>query len=460
MARSNVGTPRFYVDYMQYWKAMGILGGIGPYDDNSENFHNQSDVVIGMGSYRPSLIGFDPSNYMNDLRNPQQYSADTLLFNHLVILNQRVYLPKSGKLWIGCLNHNMLDNECSMWNLSAGKSISYNEWNTTGYGYGSNPNFNTDYKETEPIYGGMDNTATYNEIVNFNQPTMGPIHYNGFSIIEIVGGNVSGLNQFSINDIPSDNIYDTTLEMSGAPTPSEVGPMGAGFDHIHFSMETDSTDDQMRFIMGSFNFGGIYDMPHSPDLSLTMTREYDGVDSYQSMSGRKFSNIRYAGPPNWRNDLPAWSLSKQPTNFLKKNKSLSSRGRRIWNLQFSYIDSNDLFPVNEGSTPYNPTDSSHNSDGTYNSGYVDADFSINTGTPLWDGDVDNEFSSHLGMDDSFIGVVMDKTIGGTLPFIFQPDSNNNSPDQFAICEIDQDSISFELVANNVYNVSLKIREVW
>ena len=59
-----------------------------------------------------------------------------------------------------------------------------------------------------------------------------------------------------------------------------------------------------------------------------------------------------------------------------------------------------------------------------------------------------------------MGVVMDKTMGGALPFIFQPDSNNNSPDQFAICEIDQDSISFELVANSVYNVSLKIREVW
>ena len=57
-------------------------------------------------------------------------------------------------------------------------------------------------------------------------------------------------------------------------------------------------------------------------------------------------------------------------------------------------------------------------------------------------------------------MVIHKTMGGALPFIFQPDSNNNSPDQFAICMIEQDSISFEQVAYNVYNVKLKIREVW
>jgi hypothetical protein len=56
--------------------------------------------------------------------------------------------------------------------------------------------------------------------------------------------------------------------------------------------------------------------------------------------------------------------------------------------------------------------------------------------------------------------VVRKTNGGQLPFIFQPDGSNNNPDQFAICKFDQNSFQFKQVANGVYNVKLKIREVW
>ena len=56
--------------------------------------------------------------------------------------------------------------------------------------------------------------------------------------------------------------------------------------------------------------------------------------------------------------------------------------------------------------------------------------------------------------------VIRKTNGGQLPFIFQPDKDNNNPDQFAIAKFDMKSFKFEQVANGVYNVKLKIREVW
>ena len=51
-------------------------------------------------------------------------------------------------------------------------------------------------------------------------------------------------------------------------------------------------------------------------------------------------------------------------------------------------------------------------------------------------------------------------MGGHLPFIFQPDNNNNNPDQFAIARFDMNSLTYDQVANNVYNVKLKIRESW
>ena len=65
----------------------------------------------------------------------------------------------------------------------------------------------------------------------------------------------------------------------------------------------------------------------------------------------------------------------------------------------------------------------------------------------------------LGGDD-FVSSVWNRTLGGRLPFIFQPDKDNANPDQFAICKFDQDSLDIDRVAPNVYNIKLKIREVW
>ena len=62
--------------------------------------------------------------------------------------------------------------------------------------------------------------------------------------------------------------------------------------------------------------------------------------------------------------------------------------------------------------------------------------------------------------NSFYNQVIHKTNGGQLPFIFQPDKNNNNSDSFAICKFDMDSFEFDQVANGVYNIKLKIREVW
>jgi len=51
-------------------------------------------------------------------------------------------------------------------------------------------------------------------------------------------------------------------------------------------------------------------------------------------------------------------------------------------------------------------------------------------------------------------------MGGHLPFIFQPDNTNDDPDQFAICRFDMKAFSYEQVSHNVYDMKLKIVEVW
>ena len=68
------------------------------------------------------------------------------------------------------------------------------------------------------------------------------------------------------------------------------------------------------------------------------------------------------------------------------------------------------------------------------------------------------YNYNLLTDDNFYSQVIHKTNGGQLPFVFQPNKDDNT--QFAICKLDMNTFQFKQVANGVYNVKLKIREVW
>ena len=175
----------------------------------------------------------------------------------------------------------------------------------------------------------------------------------------------------------------------------------------------------------SISVGRYYEMPHSPDLSLTLTREYGGIKTIETKGGASLSNAFYTKPPAW-GDLGAWEVGGG-------DPRLSKSGRRTWDLSFSYLSDSSVFPDVSALRNYEIAG--------YSAG-VDA--TINT----------------LLNGDDFYGQVIHKTNGGQLPFIFQPDSSNNNPDQFAICKLDMKSFKYDQVANGVYNMKLKIREVW
>ena len=61
-------------------------------------------------------------------------------------------------------------------------------------------------------------------------------------------------------------------------------------------------------------------------------------------------------------------------------------------------------------------------------------------------------------DDSF-NYVWNVTLGGALPFMFQPDNTNKNPDQFAICTFKENSLKVTQVAHNTYSISVTIDEL-
>ena len=216
---------------------------------------------------------------------------------------------------------------------------------------------------------------------------------------------------------------------------------------------------------GSIILGTYYTMPHSPDLNLTMTREMDGVKRIRTKGGADLVNHRYYKPAMWVNDEGVGGAAWELYDGTPSNQKLSRSGRRTWSLSFNYLQGSDIFPMLSSLNHYGSTSPS----GTPYSDTVPADDIWNHIQLNWEDiaqqwqNLDDDDPNYWWTDntlldsDNFYSQVVQKVQGSRLPFIFQPDSNNNN--DFAICKFDK-SFSFQQTAPNLYSVKMKIREVW
>ena len=224
--------------------------------------------------------------------------------------------------------------------------------------------------------------------------------------------------------------YDgfSIVEMTNASDDGNYLISGFNFEQ-DFHFESPKT---LKF--GSLMYGRFYDMPHSPDLSLTLSYDYKGIKTIETKGGASLSNNFYSKPAMW-GELGARELSDNPTDEQKFSRS----GRRIWDLSFSYLDDGDIFGANPSlatTTLVNETgDAEFDTDDTHDTG---------------------EFKYNILTDNSFYSQVIHKTQPG-LPFIFQPDKDYP---EFAICKFEQKKFDFRQTAPGFYSVKCRIREVW
>ena len=453
MGRQNTGKPKFYVDLIQYWYAKGLVAGIGYYGDTDnigypggiENICPEGYIPESDGSgWSPELIGFNPYNYTYTNRGFNSYQENHSYLNQAVVLKEKVLLPESGTMFVSFLNHSFDHCKFKLGDRKIVQALkTWSNWQDevlhstydTGYGGGYQYDGNWDVESTD-----------ITEICNFDDSRDGHIAYNGFSIAEFDSSSLNGVNH---------NLDSATLGLPSSPAGLNDIARRRGTDLIFFGLTSElpygATAQNKNFILGSMNLGISYTMPNTSDLSLSMTREFDGIDSTMTKSGSSITNIRYDGPPPWRDNLGAWELHNTGSVEYKKwlFRDKVTRGRRVWDLKFSYLSSDDLFSPTELYTGQSGSVQADDDGDNNTANYPDGDFQTST-----------SFRDNFNESNSFMSVVMARTMGGNLPFIFQPDSNNNSADQFAICKVDQKSIKFDQVAHNVYDISLKIREVW
>jgi hypothetical protein len=198
--------------------------------------------------------------------------------------------------------------------------------------------------------------------------------------------------------------------------------------------------------LGSLVVGKYFDCPNSPDLNLTMSRRFDGIKKQKTIGGKTLANLYYDGPTEWTMNHPNDGVYKYPPfeldyaqddffseiGFDARAKSgLGRKGLRSWKLTFSYISESDMWMENEVSNTLI-------SDGETNP-------ALNDPNPM--------------LSDNSFNFVWNCTLGGTLPFIFQPDNTNNNPDQFSICTFRENTLDVTQVASNVYTLNITIDEV-
>ena len=345
---NNVGTPRFYVDILQWLKSQGSLS-------IASSQWEQSNIL--------DLIGINPSETKKLIPSD---GNETLGDNDSIKFEATSSFPTimpNDKNFFMVLGHNL---------ASAGASIYLQEG-----------------EETE----GSWTVAATSGLVNYTHlGSNSTIEHDGFSIS--IGNDA--------HDIQTNKIQFR-------------------FDSPAYPESTYEADIKI----GSLLYGNYYDMPHSPDLNLKLSYEYDGVKTIQTKGGVTLSNASYTKPADW-GDIGAWQLGTDST----PNPSNLRSGRRVWDLSFSYLSDTDVMP-NLGVQNYE----------TDLNGQIVGTEDILTGT-------------------DFFSQVINKTMGGHLPFIFQPDKDNANPDQFAICRFDMNSLVLNQIGVNLYSCSLKIRETW
>ena len=434
MAYQNVGTPRFYIDLYEYMNSIGNIHSIYAGNDTVE--------------FDGNPFGLHPEVPCTVTHTSLQADGGVEAANITCRFKEGLLPKVTDKInYVSVIGHNLSScNKENYDNITGGDGADIDNIHVRHYmsavvGGGTYLGLHsgsqvelvncevspTLYAEGDPFHeaewiipeGGTEEEGEWSDGWNWTEGGYFHALHDGFSIRQIT---------------PSNSDYFKRDKLSFV-----VGMDGG----------TDWLNTQFTCNMNSVSVGTFYDMPVSPDLDLSMTVEFDGYDTTTTLGGSTLTNVRYAGAPWWvvggKNREP-WSVGND-TGISKRN------GRRVWSMKFSYISDKDLFASNYMNTLYgiegyeeqlSYTETSEN----YDSEDIETDPNGN-----------DYLYYPLDGDDSFIAQVLNK-VGNGQRFIFQPDNTNNNPDQFAICQLDQDSLEIKQVAFKTYSISLKIREVW
>ena len=258
-----------------------------------------------------------------------------------------------------------------------------------------------------------------------------------------------------LQDICNASAWEASPEFNGwsiakfTPGEGEVGTVQENIGGVRiliYNQDFDTTNPvDWGWDLGGIGFGMIYEPEFHADLAVTQSRIMDGVKNKKTKGGSTYSVVNYTKPPNWWTGNPFELTSPGST------PQVGARlGRRSWDVSFSqlsdrfYTDGvpSGVFPANEMINKFNPD--------SVNGNYLsDQDYDSSSGM----------FNYNMENDNSLYSTLYHHTLGGTLPFIFSP-SQDNSPQNFAICRFDKPGFKVTQKSYKKFNVKMKIHESW
>ena len=230
---------------------------------------------------------------------------------------------------------------------------------------------------------------------------------------------------FTFEDVAEISNYSSLAAEYNGYSIWDIQNCGAeeNIDKILFKVLSNQTSK-----IGAISFGRWFEPSHSPDLSVRLVSEYDGITNQTTVGGNSITNVNHLGQPHW-GDLPAWTLEKKEGHDYKIG---ADTDRKVWQLSFSYIADDNLLSKSNNPNKF---------------------FTVTDDTYVFDSSLSSFFRL---------------TLNGSLPFIFCPNSAGSNPTsdegdkdlEFALCKLDQDSLTFRQVASQTWNVSMTVMEVW
>ena len=214
------------------------------------------------------------------------------------------------------------------------------------------------------------------------------------------------------------------------------------------------------------SFGRTFTMPRSPDLKTSVKYDY-GINNKEGIDGSTFEQINWLEPKRLPTGYPSFYVKNNfnpnydyiPTNNLltEDRDIITATGRRTWTMKFTALANSNLFPANPMETFYtNHVESNSITTGGYSSDHTEAQGA---------GNGEQYFKDNISTDTSFYSMVLNRTLGGSLPMIFQnfTDGNgygDNNPGEFAIVKLGGRGLQFNANTFNTYNIGLTVRESW
>ena len=270
MAYQKIKTPRFYIDYLSYWKMLGLIDDITMLHDGEFEIDNILDLNPTEVS---KFSGVSEENgYTIQITLNKDLSYNDLFPTHtdngfVGLLGHNISTPDSGDYAVKVAFRNIADDDDTAIGAFSVKEI-------------SNP------------------SILNSEVHEYNEHTQ--ISKKGCTLYK------AKPNDYSDESLTFNTILLKIKKMDANETTGVIEPVAAHGGN---------------FNINSFCMGHYYDMTNNPDLNVKVTTEFDGFDVTNTLGGSTITNIRYMGAPYWSdydgNDLEPWAVKKKDPERMK-----------------------------------------------------------------------------------------------------------------------------------------------